>query len=341
VITSHIFLIWPNVEVMHFKIVSFRQIFMYAVPLFLLISGALLLNRDIELPDFFKRRLPRIISPYIFYTVIHVCILYFILSTFSGFGDLTTSLNKVPFGHNWYFWLILGIYITLPIINKFVQNASGQEIDYFIAVLFGGSIFYQVMFILGIKQYINLNLVLCPVAYLVLGYYLANKEFKMSKNKLITLSIILFIAVSAVKILSVNGFVPFEYVTGYDITTSPRVATQVDLGIFELIRVSSLFLMIKFIFESRQGIYLKIKNILNHNILTKIYTSISKASYGMYLFHITIYVIILAMLSKLPLTGSQVCLLIVGLSVGLNIFSWLAVLVINKIPFIKKFSGYH
>ncbi|WP_407377219.1 acyltransferase family protein, partial [Methanobrevibacter sp.] len=71
VIATHIFLIWPNAEIMHFKIVSFKQIFTYAVPLFLLISGALLLNRDIELGDFFKRRISRIISPYLFYTIIH------------------------------------------------------------------------------------------------------------------------------------------------------------------------------------------------------------------------------------------------------------------------------
>lgn len=326
---------------MHFKIVSFRQIFMYAVPLFLLISGALLLNREIELTDFFKKRIPRIISPYIFYTIIHVCILTLILISLSGFGDITKSLNKVPFQHNWYFWLILGIYITLPIINKFVQNADKCEMDYFIAVLFGGSIFYQIMLILGIKHYVNLNLVLCPVAYLVLGYYLANKEFKMSKNRIIVISAILFIGITVLKILSVDGFIPFDYITGYDITTSPRVSTQVDLGIFELIRVSSLFLLIRFIFESGQGITLKIRNLFESNILTKIYTSISKASYGMYLFHITCYVILSIALTKLPLSGSQVCLYIIAFAVALNVFSWLVVVIINRIPFIKKFSGYH
>lgn len=314
---------------------------MYAVPLFLLISGALLLNREIELTDFLKKRLPRIISPYVFYTIIHVCILTIILISFTGFGDLTNSLNKVPFQYNWYFWLILGIYITLPIINKFVQYADRREMDYFIAVLFGGSIFYQIMLILGIKHYVNLNLVLCPVAYLVLGYYLANKEFKMSKNKIIAISAILFIAVTVLKILSVDGFVPFDYVTGYDITSSPRVSTQVDLGIFELIRVSSLFLMIRFIFESDRGITSKIRNLFESNILERLYTSISKASYGMYLFHITIYVILSVVLSKLPLSGSQVCLYIVAFAVALNVFAWLVVLIINRIPFIKKFSGYH
>lgn len=341
VIASHIFLIWPDAEVMHFKIVSFRQIFMYAVPLFLLISGSLLLNRDIELGDFFKRRLSRIISPFLFYMIIHVCVLLVLLNLFTGFEGLASYLNKVPFQYNWYFWMILGLYITLPVINKFVQYASEKELDYFVLVLFGGSIFYQITFILGIQHYVNLNLVLCPIAYMVLGYYLANKDFKMSKNKIIFISILMILAVTVIKILAADGYIPFEYVTGYDMTKTSRVATQVDLAIFELLRVSSIFLMFRFIYESRSGIVSRIKNILENDVLTGVYTSISRASYGMYLFHITLFAILSIVLSKCHLSGSQVCLYIIILILALNIASWLVVLAVDRIPFIKKFSGYH
>lgn len=314
---------------------------MYGVPMFLLISGALLLNRDIEIGEFFKKRLSRIFSPFIFYLIIHVVVLSFVLATFTGFGEITKFLAKVPFEYNWYFWLILGIYITLPIINIFVRNASKKELNYFIWVLFGGSVFYQIMFILGITHYVNLNFVLCPVAYLVLGYYLANHEFKMSKSKIITISILLFIAVTVIKILAVDGYLPFEYVTGYDISTSPRVATQVDFGIFELIRSSALFILIKCIFECRDGIYSKIRGLFENNALVRLYTSFSRASYGMYLFQITLLVLIQIPLAKLHLSGSQVCLLIIALIFAFNIACWLVVLVINRIPFIKRFSGYH
>lgn len=341
VIISHIFLIWPNAEVMHFKIVSFRQIFMYAVPLFLMLSGALLLNRDIEIGDFFKRRLSRIITPFIFYLIIYVCILYWLMVSFSGFESVPTYLAKVPFQYNWYFWMILGVYITVPVINKFVQHSSLRELEYFIAVLFLGSVFYQIMFILGITHYVNLNLVLCPVAYLVLGYYLSVKDFKMNRTTLISLAVLLFIAVSVIKILAVDGYLPFEYVTGYDITSSPRVATQVDLGIFELIRVSSLFLMFRFIFEAKSGIYARIRGILEGNFLTKIYTSVSKASYGMYLFHRTLFVPLEIIFASLALTGSQVCLIILILMLVTNLISWIVVLIIDKIPLINRFSGYH
>ena len=314
---------------------------MYGVPMFLLISGALLLNRDIDIKDFLKRRMSRIIYPFILYLIIFVSLLYFLMTNFAGFGPAASSLAKVPFEYNWYFWLILGLYFIVPIINIFVRHASKKELDYFMLVLFGGSIFYQIMFILGITHYVNLNFILCPVAYLVLGYFLANHEFKMSKSKLITLSILLFIIVSVIKIIAVDGVIPFEYVTGYDITTSPRVATKVDLGIFELIRSSALFILIKCIFESSSGIYSKVKNIFENNIVERFYSSISRASYGMYLFNGTLLVILKCTIVKLPHSGTQVCLFIIALFFAYNILCWLVVLIINRIPFINKFSGYY
>lgn len=326
---------------MNIKIISFRQLFMYAVPLFLMLSGALLLNREIEINDFFKRRLTRIITPFVFYVIVFVIVEYFIMSTVPGFAGLSEYINKVPFNHSWYFWLILGLYICVPIINKFVMHSTIKEIEYFILVLFLGSIFYQVMFILNITHYVNLNMVLSPIAYLVLGYYLTNKEFKMSKNKIITISILLVLLVSAIKIISVNGAIPFDYVTGYDITQTSRVATRVDLGIFELIRVSALFLIFRYLFDSESGIYSRIRSIFENNVLTRFYTSVSKSSYGMYLFHSTIYVPLTILMGNLSLTGSQVCLLIIALIFFLNIASWIVVLAINRIPFINKFSGYH
>uniref|UniRef100_UPI00388CF515 acyltransferase family protein n=1 Tax=Methanobrevibacter sp. TaxID=66852 RepID=UPI00388CF515 len=275
------------------------------------------------------------------YTIIHVILLLFVMSTFTGFGGLTSSLNKIPFQHIWYFWMILGLYITLPVINKFVQHASSKELDYFIAVLFGGSIFYQITFILGIKHYVNLNLVLCPIAYMVLGNYLSSKEFNIDKTKLVSLAVLVVLAVTAIKILAVNGYFPLEYVTGYDISLSPRVASQVDLGIFELLRVSAIFLILRYIFEMKDGIYSKIRKLLENDVLVRIYTSISKASYGMYLFHITLYLILSIWLKKLALSGTQVCVYIVFVTFALFLISWLVILAINRIPFVNKFSGYH
>ncbi|WP_407374729.1 acyltransferase [Methanobrevibacter sp.] len=341
VIILHVFYMWPNPEIMNLKIYSFRQIFMYAVPLFLMLTGALMLNREIELKSFFKSKLPRIIYPFMFYLIIHLCIILLMLHFFGHSEILDTYISVIPFKYNWYFWLILGVYITLPVINKFVQSSSMKEIEYFIGVLFVGSIFYQIMFIFNLDQHINLNFIICPVAYLVLGYYLSHKDFGMSSGKIITISIILFIAMTLIKMAGGNGDVPFDYVSGFDITTTSRVATRIDLSIFELIHVSALFLMIRYLFESRTGIYAKIRGFFEKNSIVKLYTSISRSSYGMYLFNRTLLIPIEIAVATLTLTGSQVCGLILILAVGATLIVWLVVLVFHKIPFINRYCGYH
>lgn len=334
VLASHIFLIWPHAEIMNFKIISFRQIFMFAVPLFLMLSGALLLGRDISLGDFFKRRFSRIIYPFIFFLVIFVAVMFWMMGSLPGLSD---SLATVPFQYNWFFWLIVGVYLAVPVINKFIRYSSEREIEYFLIVLFCGSLFYQVMFFLHIDHYINLALFLSPVAYLVLGYYLANKDFSLSNSSVMALSVVIFLAVTVIKMISVDGMLPFDYVTGYAMTSSDYVATLVDIGVLELLRTSAIFMFFRCLFDSRN----KLRDFVEGRAVTAVYTSYSRASYGIYLFQITLFAPLKIIFSGMSLTGSEVFLVIVVLIFAFNIVCWLIVLLISRIPFIGKLSGYH
>ena len=70
---------------------TFHDIGRIGVPIFLMISGALLLNRKYELGDFLKRRFARIIYPFIFWIILILAqILYLkgIKFEFCHFRDL-------------------------------------------------------------------------------------------------------------------------------------------------------------------------------------------------------------------------------------------------------------
>lgn len=110
VIILHVFQSFPSdTLLLNFKIISLSEIFKFAVPVFLMISGALLLGRDIELTDFFKRRFTRLTYPFILYLIIYAVILFLLASYVTGFGDLNKWLLKLPFNYNWYFWTILSL----------------------------------------------------------------------------------------------------------------------------------------------------------------------------------------------------------------------------------------
>lgn len=67
IIAIHVFQLWHHGEqAFGLYIYMFSEIVRYSVPIFLMLSGALLLNREVELNYFLKHRLTRILYPFLF-----------------------------------------------------------------------------------------------------------------------------------------------------------------------------------------------------------------------------------------------------------------------------------
>lgn len=331
IMSLHAFMVWQKAEVLNLNIFAFSSIARFGVPVFVMISGALLLNREIEIGSFLKSKVNRIVYPFIF---------YYILTAFVIVVILNSSHEQVTniFAFRWYFWMILGVYLSIPIINKFIQNSSMKEIEYFLALFVIAAVFYQIMYYFKIEQYLYLTLFLSPLGYLVLGYYLSIKEFDMSTNKLITICILLFIASTVVQILAKMDIIPV--VEDFAANTSPILSSWLDVGIFEIIQASSIFLLCKYLYRSSSGIYHYINKFLQSKIISKFVLSVSRASYGMYLINL-IPTFMFYYLQPMEFTGTEVVILIVSLSVITFFSSWIIVVLLGKIPYIKELSGYY
>lgn len=335
VIAIHIFQSFPaDTAIMSLKVISLSEIFKFAVPVFLMISGALLLGRDIDLEDFLKRRFSRLTYPFILYMIIYAVILFILMSYVTGFGDLDKWLSNLPLNYNWYFWTIASLYLALPVINKFVQHSSETEIEYFLAILIVGAVFYQIVLGLGLKQFIDLNLFISPIAYLILGYWLSHKDFS---NKIYKIAVIFFIGATVLKIIGQLGYIPMPLVENYEATRSLIVSSYIDMGFLQIIQASSLFLIIRFIYLTDNGIH----TFLTADVPDRFIMSVSQASYGMYLFHHTLIEPIRSILKNFTFTGSETLILIVIGTILIFVICWIVVLIISRIPFIAMFSGYH
>ncbi len=112
-------------------ILFFNSLRQFAIPLFVMISGALLINKDYSIGVFIKKKFNRIFIPYIFWVV--VLILFSILLIKFGItGNIIDNLSwdyllNVFLGLNkgfakgrlfWFIWMILTVYIVLFILNK-------------------------------------------------------------------------------------------------------------------------------------------------------------------------------------------------------------------------------
>ncbi len=106
------------------------------VPLFVLVSGALLLDplREESLGTFFRKRINKVVIPLLGWAVIYL--LWRI-----GFGgehlSLGDALRAIMEGtvayHFWFLYMILGLYLATPILRIFTRHAGMPELGYFLA----------------------------------------------------------------------------------------------------------------------------------------------------------------------------------------------------------------
>lgn len=317
IVAIHTFTLWPHAQILHHDIGSLRQLFRWAVPVFLLISGALLLNRDIDLKVYFKKRFVRVFYPLLFFLIV---------------AQLVNG-NVHYLSAYWYAWMILGAYLAIPIVNKFVQHSNETELFYYVLAFCLCSIFWQVMNVLGINYALDINFFITPVSYLILGYWLSVKKFKYSANKMIIISLILFI---------VSTLLKFKFGNFMEVYGSGIFSSRLDLSFIQIIQSASVFLLIKQLYESDvTSIFLKIRNLLQKPICKKFILSVSKASYGMFLVHRRFMIEKLAPFAgSLHLTGTQVCISIAITAVIVFLISWIVIVIMSKIPVLKIFSGY-
>ena len=341
IISTHVFQRWPNATVLGINIYSFIEITRFAVPIFLMLSGALLLNRPMTIKEFLKKRFPRLTYPFIFYMILYVVILAILANALVGFEGLYNFFQYVPFCYNWYFWMIAAVYLSIPIIDKFIQNSNIKEIEYFVAICLIGSLFYQITYYFNITHFINLNFFVGPLAYIVIGYYLSVKSFKYDNNKIVGFAFLIVILLTILKISGHLGLVPYHLLCNYEAAKSSIVFSYLDLGFIEMLRSMAFFILFKYLYQSSSGVFSKVKKFLENKTILSFNKSVSKASYGMYLFHHTLIEPLIIIAPQLILTGTETALLIVLLSLGVFFISWIVVLIINRIPIIKDFSGYH
>ena len=173
----------PDQELLWFIANFFETISRWAVPVFVMISGALLLRdqREMTYWEFLKKRASKVIVPFVgcsaLFYIYGVIMHYYPLSIKEATKLFLT--NGIS-GHFWFFYMIIGIYLTAPLLKVFVKHASKRQIEYFLILWFYASFITKLSSFLfaGITFSLELNFVTNYVGYFLLGYYLYQFEIK-------------------------------------------------------------------------------------------------------------------------------------------------------------------
>lgn len=318
--------------------VCFTDIAVMGVPIFLMISGALLLGRDYTLSDFMKRRFSRILIPFIFWALLlPICKMMFL-----GYDWTFTSFKELFFlKQYWFIWMLIGSYLLLPIMNSFVKEFELKGLAYMLIIWFIGMIFLREFSFYTIEQLFELHpmgwkeIFAGYFGFFPLGYYLSVKKFNLSDKHMCWIGLAILVIFTGINL-------------AYTLINAPQNNTVTYYGyrrIVSTLQCIGLFLFIKYFSqycEENGGSFKnKIYSFFKDTSVSKLILSISICSYGMYLVHyFWLYPLRYVSHNVFPIFSTHPLMIPVVLAL-ITLMSWLTVLVFSKIPVLKYFSGAH
>lgn len=269
------------------------------VPLFVMLTGALLLPiKEKQVSLFYKKRIGRVLWPFLLWSVIYNlfpwlsgvlgCKPEVMLSFFPYSGEeamkqsFTVSLGYIagiPLNfsvidvHLWYIYLLIGLYLYMPIFSAWVEKASRKAQLYFliawgITTLIPYYHHYGSPYLWGECSWNSFGMLYYFAGfngYLLLGHYLRNTEWTMIKT--LSVSIPLFLIGYAVT------FIGFRHVT------SLPTYTPEDLEMFFLYNSLNVVMM-----TIASFMLIKKINITNVTI-QKMLANLTRCGFGIYMSH--------------------------------------------------------
>ena len=129
------------------------------VPLFVMMTGFLLLPVKQTMPAFYRKRIPRVFFPFLIWSVLFDLAPWFIQAVggsaelvtrffpwepnpSASLGDALQTIAMIPLTFTvyatpmWYIYALIGLYLYLPIFSAWVERASRREKRFFLLLWF-------------------------------------------------------------------------------------------------------------------------------------------------------------------------------------------------------------
>lgn len=291
-----------------------------AIPVFLMITGYLMLGKIEPYGDFYKKRLLKIGLPFLGWSLLF----YYYGNKYDAMGMgpnfIQFFLAKPTFYHLWYVYMLFGIYLVLPPVRKMVSQLNKFDFKYILDIwLFLGGI----MPFITRKFGYTLDIVFLFAGYwgyVFLGYFLKLIELGKKQFK-----------------FYIGIFVTGYFITFFGTTWLTHKAGQAD-GFFmdnfilNIVMIAAgLFMIFKY-FEPW------FKKVISER-WKKIIVIVSELTFAIYLAHTLVMDVFLRHFWGLdfgplfinPFLGIPI------FSLAIFILTFILVYIVSKIPFLKMF----
>ncbi len=269
------------------------------VPLFVMITGLLLLPVNLSIGSFYKKRMMRIAVPFLIWSVLYNLFPWvtgllglkpeIIADVFAyaspdasqSFRDALSNIFLIPFKFNvytvlmWYIYMLIGLYLYMPFFTAWVEKATLHQkkifLGFWMLTLF---LPYAYQFfspeLFGISPWNTFGTFYYFAGfngYLLLGYFLAKDVPEWSFVKTGVVSVPMFIA----------GYIA-TYV-GFKSMTAIPTCTEHEMELFFLYCSPNVALM-------TIALFLMVRRVkLNSPLLLSAFGNIAKCGLGIYLIH--------------------------------------------------------
>ena len=294
----------------------FESISRWAVPIFIMISGAIHLSMNRDFKTFFKKNILKLTIILFSWNFIYATVG---LINGSSFSDFIYSFIGGHY-HLWFLYMLLGLYFMTPFFKKFLDNPKNVKLFLLISFIFGialpelsdifsilpsplnsvGSGLNHALGVAGFGKLLGYSF------YYILGYYLHHKTLDIKTKKIIYIAGVLSVAIT------------FFATWGFSIFTNSPVAILLkDLTINNVLVSIALFTYTK--------------HHIKKNFISNLLIRTSKYSLGIYVIHILILENVLIFLPFMPTIIDVPIKAILCFSISL-----IATFCIHKIPLLKK-----
>lgn len=255
----------PNENANGLFLSSLSYISAAGIGLFFMISGALLLPLNLDVKNFLKKRFTKVAFPAIIWSIIYLCANILMLDKPVGVNELLS----IPFSAQgtpvlWFIYTLLGLYLLAPILSRWLQAASRQELEFYLALWIVSLCYPFLKYVLDINSS-NTGILYYfsgYVGYFVLGYYLKVCPDRLSWKMLVPALVVAIVVPVICKL------------------------QHIEVDFFDLFWYLSIFVVIQCVCWWK--VICSIKQSAFGEKTSRFITELSKMTFGIYLVHIFI-----------------------------------------------------
>jgi surface polysaccharide O-acyltransferase-like enzyme len=298
------------------------------VPLFLMLSGALLLQPEKNEPlrTFWKKRWARIGPPSLFWGAAYFAWDFLVQNIPFTSNVIIQGILNGPYTQLWYLYVLVGLYLITPILRIFIAHADVSLIKYFVTIWVVG-VAVLPFFGLFTTYQLNANVFTITgyVGFFVLGTYLSTVQIR---SRTLSILIILGMALTAIGTYALAATVGGPEMYFFQQYFSPTVILTSMMVFLLLLRI-------------KPPQILKETDLSNPPKVNKLVKLISQNTLGIFFIH----VMIIESIQKgyLGFTINQDTLnpiIEAPLLTAIVLFASLAIiLILKRVPYLKRLIG--